>query len=220
MAKKILSKRLQIDKSQATMVGFIAGAVFIVVFSLVSSKALFSQSNYQRKVIQEKEKARDTIENNVDTVGDLVHSYEQFVNTSPNMLDGNPTGTGEKDGDNARLVLDALPSVYDFPAVTSSVEKIVNDKKLKLEEITGVDEEVSQKDAKESVVIEMPFQIVVSGSLGNIKELVKTFEKSIRPFSFTKIVLEGDANDMKATIDMKTYYQPAKALEVKEEVVK
>lgn len=220
MAQKIMSKRLQIDKSQATMVGFIAAAVFVAVFSLVSSKALFSQVQYQNKVINKKEDARDTIEQNVDSVGDLVQSYQQFVNASPNMLDGNPKGTGEKDGDNARLVLDALPSKYDFPAVTSSVEKIVNDKKLKLEEITGVDDEVNQKAIKESVVQEMPFQIVVSGTLGNIRQLVSTFEKSIRPFTFTKIELEGGANDMKATIDMKTYYQPAKALEVKKEVVK
>lgn len=220
MANKILSKRLQISKSQATTIGFIAGAVFIAIFSLVSSRALFNQSNYQRKVIQKKEEARDTIEQNIDTSGDLVQSYQEFIASSPNMLDGNPAGTGEKDGDNARLVLDALPSKYDFPAVTSSIEKIVNDKKLKLEEITGVDDEVAQSQKEGSKPVEMPFQIVVSGSLANVQELVATFEKSIRPFEFTKVVLEGGANDMKATIDMRTYYQPEKSLKYKVEEVK
>jgi hypothetical protein len=220
MAKKIISKRLQIDKSQATIVGFIAAAVFVAVFSLISSRALFSQSLYQTKVKEKKELARDNNEQNLDTVGDLVQSYQEFVNLSPNMLDGNPEGNGEKDGDNARLVLDALPSKYDFPAMTSSIEKIVKDKKLNLDEITGVDDEVAQNQITDSTIQEMPVQIIVSGSVGNIQRLVSTLERSIRPFAIEKIVLEGGANDMKATIDMKTYYQPEKKLEIKEEEVK
>lgn len=215
---KLTSKRVQIDKSQAVIVGIIAGAVFVTVFSLVASKTLFSQANYQRKVIASKEQARDNIEANVDKVGDLVQAYKEFTSTQSNMLDGNPKGSGAKDGDNARLILDALPSKYDFPAVTSSVEKMIQDRKLKLVEITGTDDEVVQFQASQSdnpQPIDIPIQFKTQGGIKDVRNLIETLEKSIRPFNMQKLVIEGNAGSMKATIETKTYYQPEKLLKSK-----
>ena len=203
---KLTSKKMQIDKAQATTVGAIATAVFITVFSLVSTKSLWDQ-----------------LETNIEAVNGLVESYKQFTNSSTNILGGNPTGTGEKDGDNARLVLDALPSKYDFPALTTSIEKLITDKKLKIDSITGTDDEVAQAGVKNSgnpKPADMPFQISVSGSYASIQDLFTAFERSIRPFQATKIQLKGGASDMKLTMDAKTYYLPEKSLDIKKVDVK
>lgn len=223
MAIKLASKRVQIDKSQAAIVGIIAGAVFVTIFSLIASRSLFNQANYQRKVIASKEKARDNIEGNVDKVEDLVKSYKDFTSTQTNMLGGNPNGTGEKDGDNARLILDALPSKYDFPAVTSSIEKMVTDRKLKLSEITGTDDEVVQVKVGQSdnpQPVDIPVQFKVKGGIKSVRDLIGTLERSIRPFNTQKLIIEGGGGNMNVTIETKTYYQPEKLLRSRTEDVK
>lgn len=224
MAKlQFSSKRLQISKANATMVGVIAGAVFVTIFSLVSSRALWTQRSYQARVITKKEAARDQLQKNVDEVEDLVISYKDFTGAPTNVLDGNPSGTGEKDGDNARIVLDALPSKYDYPALTTSLEKILNDKKFKIEGIVGVDQELEQAsnaDNPDPSPIDMPFEITVSGSYSSLQDLVTTFERSIRPFTMQKLTFSGNNDSLKLKAAAKTFYQPEKSLKEKLEDVK
>lgn len=220
---QLSTKKVQIDKAQATIVGIIASTVFVTVFSLVSAKALWTQRGYQARVIDKKQQASDQLETNLQSVDGLVSSYKNFVGSSTNMLQGNPSGTGDKDGDNARLVLDALPSKYDFPALTASLEKILTDKKFKINTITGTDDEVAQSATPKSgnpVPVDMPFELSVNGSYASIQDLVGVFEHSIRPFSIQKVSLSGDSNDMQITLNAKTYFQPEKTLNIKKEVVK
>ncbi len=216
------SKRVQINKSQATIVGVVAGAVFIAVFSLVSSKALWTQRGYQARVIDKKQTADQQLDENLASVTTLATSYKAFVSQPVNMLGGNPSGSGEKDGDNARLVLDALPSKYDFPALTSSLEKILTDKGFKIEGITGTDDEIAQSSAKQTGTpspVDMPFQLNVSGSYQSIQDLVSVFERSIRPIVVQKVSISGGAGNMKMQVEAKTFYQPEKTLSIKQEAV-
>ncbi len=218
---QLTTKKMQIDKAQASVVAIVATTVFVTVFSLVSTKALWTQRGYQARVIDKKATANDQLAKNVDSVKDLVSSYQQFVDSSVNILDGNPAGTGERDGDNARLVLDALPSKYDFPALTSSLEKIMNDRKIQ-GTITGTDDEVAQSATAESgspAPVEIPFQINVTGTYASTQDLVSVFERSIRPFNIQKISISGGASSMTTLLDVKTYYQPEKTLNIKKEIV-
>ena len=216
------AKRIQVTKAQATVIATIAGAVFITVFSLVSAKSLWTQRAYQAKVIDKKEKARVQLENNLNAVDGLVASYKNFTSNPTNLLGGNPSGTGEKDGDNARLILDALPSKYDFPALTTSLEKLLVDRKFKIDGITGTDDELAQAKAAsgDSKPVDMPFQISVTGSDTSVQDLLTVFEKSIRPFQATKLSLKGGTTDLKLVLDAKTYYQPEKTVNIKLENVK
>ncbi len=217
------TKRLQISKANAQMVGIIAGAVFIAVFSLVSSKALWTQRSYQAKVIGKKEKARDQLQANIEAVSKLATSYQGFVGSSENVLGGNPAGTGDKDGDNAKLVLDALPSKYDFPALTTSLEKLLTEKNFKIGSITGTDDEVAQSKNASSdspKPIPMAFSVNVTGSYDSVKDLIGTFEKSIRPFSMSTVSFSGNNNSLQLTVTANTYYQPEKALNIRQELVK
>lgn len=204
------------------MIGVIAGATFVVIFSLVASRALLSQRAYQSRVIAEKEVAARQLKANLQAVDQLTVSYQEFVGAPENVLGGNPAGRGEKDGDNAKIVLDALPSKYDFPALTTSLEKILTNPSYKIENIDGEDDELNQKDNASSPtpeVIEMPHEIAVSGSYPAVQDVVKIMERSIRPFHIQALELTGNESDVRLMITATTYYQPEKNLNITTKVV-
>src|ERR1700704_4051284 len=146
MAKTIsITKRSMITKANSTMVLVTSVAAFVVVFSLVASRALMSQAGYQGRVISGKKTALTQIKTDLSARDSLVASYNTFVGTPQNIIGGDPAGTGDNSGDNAKIVLDALPSKYDFPAMTASLEKIINSQSLQILNITGTDEEVTQQ---------------------------------------------------------------------------
>jgi hypothetical protein len=222
MAKKRTSgKRLMIDKANSTMLIVVGVSAFVVTFSLVAGKALLSQRAYQSRVISAKKKANTQLEANIAATTTLENSYKAFVGTSDNIIGGNPSGTGERDGDNAKIVLDALPSKYDYPALASSLEKIITSKSHNIKTITGTDDEVAQssEDAK-PVPVEMPFEVQVSGTFGSNKDLMAIFEKSIRPIRVKSLQLTSVDNGLDVTIDAVTYYQPAKTLKIETTEIK
>lgn len=217
------TKRNLIDKANSTIVIATAIAAFLLVFALVASKALVSQMSYQNRVIDAKKTALTQLESDLAARDSLVSSYKAFVTTPQNVLGGNPEGTGDLDGDNAKIVLDALPSKYDFPALTASIEKLVNSQGMQIKSITGTDEEATQAENATSAApkaIPMPFELQASGSYGASRNLVTQFERSIRPFVFQKLDLAGDEGNMSITLTGETYYQPEKSLKITTEVIK
>jgi len=197
-------------------------AAFVFVFSLVASKALFSQASYQNKVISQKKTALSTLKSDISAVDTLKTSYKSFVDTPRNVLGGNPTGVADLDGDNAKIVLDALPSKYDFPALSTSLEKLITGQGLEIQSITGTDDALGQVNTSATPTpVPMIFQVRVSGSYDSIKNLLSVFERSIRPIQVKKVEIDSAAQggNMVAIIDAQTYYQPEKNLNIKTEVV-
>lgn len=216
------TKRSLITKANSTMVVTTGVAAFLVVFCLVASKTLLSQANYQNKIIGAKKDAVSQLKDNLSARDSLVSSYKSFVNTPQNVLGGDPNGTGPQDGDNAKLVLDALPSKYDFPALTTSLEKLITAQGLQIQSITGTDEEATQDTSAQGVpqAVAMPFEVQVSGSYQSIQGLVDALGKSIRPFQIKTIEVSGSQGSMTATISAQTFYQPEKTFKVQTEVLK
>ena len=222
MAKQQISlKQLAINKDNSTILLVVGLASFIIVFSLIASNALIKQSSYQGKVIGKKKTALKQLKTNSAEIEKLKTAYQVFAGAEQNVLEGSSKGSGDKDGENPRLILDALPSKYDFPALTSSLEKLF--KPYNLETITGTDDEVAQGAAPSSGTpqpVEIPFTIAMKGSSQQSKEILQLFEKSIRPFQIQKLTLTGESSQIKLNIDAKTYFQPQKKFDVKTEKVK
>jgi len=217
------TKRSLINKANSTMVIATAVAAFVLVFALVAGKSLLGQVGYQNKVINLKKQALKQLNADLDARDSLQESYQAFVGNNPNVLGGDTKGVSDRDGDNAKLVLDALPSKYDFPALTTSLEKIISAQNLKILGISGTDQEAAQADKQTSAdpqPIAMPFQVQVNGSYVSIQSLIDVFLRSIRPFQIVTIELSGDENNMTATISAQTFYQPEKSLEIKQETVR
>ncbi len=215
------SKRVQIDKANAMMVVVVAVAAFVVTFSVVASKALLSKRSYQNRVLTKKKQAADQLKANVSAVDTLITSYKAFVDTPDNIIGGNPSGTGDRDGDNAKIVLDALPSQYDFPALTSSLEKILSGN-YKLSSISGSDDQIAQQNQQSisPVPVEVPFQFAASASAASAKDLLSTLERSIRPIKVHTLTIGGNEKALDITVSASTFYQPEKSLKIQMEDVK
>jgi hypothetical protein len=217
------TKRIQIDKASTVIVVSLAVASFITVFSLVASKALLSQRSYQAKVITKKEKARDQLKSNIEATNSLASAYKAFTSTSQNIINGNPTGTGPNDGDSAKIILDALPSQYDFPALATSLEKLLSQNGIKINSITGIDDQLAQEKNQSSSTpqpIDMPFEVNVTSVYGNVQNIVSLMGKSIRPINIQSLSLSGTDNNLTVDVKAKTFYQPEKNLQIKSVEVK
>ena len=219
-----INKRLAISKANAQIVAVIGIASFVVVFCLVASKALISQNSYQVKVASEKTKANKQLDANLESFNALKTSYAKFNNANPNVINGNTNGTGDNDGSNAKIILDSLPSAYDYPALTSSLEKILNDRGIKINSITGVDDQAAQSGATAAAAspkpVIMPFTFSVNTNYGAAQELLSTLQKSIRPLVIDKISVSGGSSNMQLTVTGHTYFQPTKTLNITKKAVK
>ena len=222
ITKTPLTKRAMIDKANASIVLLVSVAAFVSVFSLVATKTLFSQIQYQQRVISKKQDAARQLEKNVQNAEKLRTSYEAFTGATTNVIGGIKVGDSAKDGDNAKIILDALPSNYDFPALATNLETLVS-QQAKLTSITGIDDEVVQSSKATSGTpqpIEMPFQLTAEGNYDQIKNLIIATESSIRPIQHSVVEITGGQANLVLNLTANTYYQPAKTIDYKSEVVR
>ena len=216
-------KRLQIDRANARIVAYVSVAAFVLVFSLVATKTLINQAAYQNRVIGQKRTAVNQLKEDIAATGKLKTAYEAFTSTSQNVLGGVPSGTGSMDGNNAKIVLDALPSTYDFPGLTTSLETLLNQQSVKINSISGTDDEVAQSANQSSVSpkpVPIPFTVGVEGGYADVQNVISSFEKSIRPIQLQTLSIVGSKDKVVLSVSAQTFYQPAKSLSVKKEVVK
>ena len=221
-SKVFSSKRLQIDKANATMVMAMAISAFVFTFSLVAVKALWSQRSYQQRVIAKKEDARDQLKQNIEAAGKLVTQYQSFVSQSQNLIGGNPDGNGPRDGDNAKIILDALPSKYDFPAMATSMKNLFSTKGIRVTSLSGTDDELNQLNNVETnkpTPVDMPFTVSIEGNYSSVRNLFVSLERSIKPINIATVSITGADSKLTVNISAKTYYQPAKSLKISKVVV-
>lgn len=219
---QLSAKRIAIDRANTAVLIAVGLTTFIAVFSIIAGKALLAQRSYQSKVIDKKETALKQLKSNVKEAEKLTVSYREFNGAVTNVLGGNPKGSGDKDGENARIVLDALPSKYDFPALATSINKLVASNNFALESIAGTDDEVNQENKQSSdspAPVDMPFTVASRFPASEGKRFLELFERSIRPIQIQKISITGKDTQLEISITAKTYYQPAKTLNVKSETV-
>lgn len=214
------TKRLQVDQAVKSMVIFLAITAFLIVFCLAACRALLSQRAYQSRVIDEKTKALAQLKANNASATQLVGSYKAFVASPVNIIEGLVEGTGDRDGDNAKIVLDALPSKYDFPALATSLDKLSDGRGFTIESINGVDDELNQALITDpSTAIEIPFELSASGNFASIQDFILTLERSIRPITIRNIAIGGNDNQLTINVAAKTYYQPEKKITVTKKVI-
>ena len=222
MAAMSSIKRGLIDKSNSTIVAVTSGACFIVVFCLVASASLINQLSYQNRIIAADNSALNQLNSDIQATQNLENAYNAFVGTPINIIGGNPNGAGIQDGANSKIILDALPSTYDYPALATSLESILTNQGVQIESITGTDQSSSQPNQSSSNPSPqpMPFQVIVQGNYASIQNVINAFEHSVRPFQIQTMQLSGDQSQLTLNIAASTFWQPAKSLNISTEVVK
>lgn len=220
----ISTKRLAIDKAQAQIVIIVGVASFVTIFCLIASRAVWSQNQYQARVITAKSAANEQLQKNITAFNDLKTSYTDFNDKDPNAIGGSKSGTGDNDGTNTRIVLDALPNKYDFPALASSLEKVFTDRHYTVGSLSGSDDQLAQQSNISSpnpTPVPIPFGFTVTNTnYDGIKSVINTLQTSIRPMPIDGLTISGGGNSMLVSIRSHTYYQPGKSLSITTKVVK
>ena len=213
-------KHEKVDSENAKIVASVGGAAFIVVFCLFAAQALISQSLYQNRVISEKKEALSILEDNKTSVEELRSSYTAFISEEENVIGGSRSGSGVADGDNAKIVLDALPGEYDYPGLASSIEKVLDDGGYTIEAVGG-SEDVALAGSQDSTTpVEIPYPFSVSASPSATQELLETLEKSIRPLYVDSLTIRSSQAGLRTSIGLRTFYQPGVIYELDSKVVR
>lgn len=218
MKLQMTTKRIQIDKAQSTMLIVTVVATIITVFCLVSAKTLLNQATYQKHVIAARRAAADQMEANVTNATNLSEQYTKvFEGGTTNVIGGKNASNANSmppDGDNGTIVLDALPKTYDFPALLTSISNLLGQDGIGSPTIGGSDQITTVDNQPSSNPQPTNIDLTLSGtaSYADVQKVVKDLERSIRPFDITNLTLNGSNSSMTLSLNMTTYYQPAKTL--------
>ena len=206
MAGMLSIKRNMIAKSNST---------------IVASASLLSQMSYQNRVISADNSALSQVKSDLRATKSLASAYNTFVNTPTNVIGGNPNGSGPQDGNNAKIILDSLPSTYDYPALATSLENILASQGVQIQSISGTDQATGESSQSSSSPTPqaMPFQVVVMGDYAAVQNVITAFEHSVRPFQIQTLDLSGNQNQMTLNLAAQTYWQPAKNLNITTRVI-
>lgn len=195
-----LSKREQVAKAGSTVFVAVAISAVIVMFSIMSMRFLWQQKSYNSRVIGAKTEARDQLSENLENIDKLSQQFGE-LNTSQTT--------------NAKTILHALPPTYDYAALASSVDALASLSGVSSNTNIGEDTSESAIDfATTSQPVEIPLNLDVSGSYDAIREYIANLEKSIRPIHIQSMTYSGSNSDLQVLIEAKTYYQPARSLDV------
>lgn len=210
---QLSTKHVLVDKANTTVIIAAAAAAAVVVFSLFASKALIDKISYQNKVISKRATANEQLEKNIESKDQLVASYTAF-SESPESVIGTPES-------NSKIVLDALPSKYDFPALATSIDGIITGAGMSVESITGSDQETSAEQSSVSPTpVVVPFEFTAKGSYEAAQKLITDLQRSIRPFKINSIdFTASDGGIVSVNVVGETYYQPAKDLGIENKKV-
>lgn len=199
-AKTTITRREQVKKAGSTMFIVIAIAAVIVMFSLISIRFLWDKKNYNGRVIAAKTKARDDITSNLNNLKNL---SGQFAD-----LDGSATT-------NSATILHALPPVYDYAALASSIDYLASSSGVQSN--TSIGEDISASAVQSATVsqpIEIPLTLQARGDYNSVRQYILNLERSIRPMLITNVTYAGTSAALEVSLQVTTYYQPARSLDV------
>lgn len=224
-----IRKRQKIQDSNKAMFFWVAGMSVVVGFCLVVSWFLWQQIAFKNKVIDAKNDTVKTLRANNEAVP-LLRDNIRVLETNRAL-----NSAKAKNEDKAlQVILDALPSEANSLALGASLQNSLAD------DISGLNIEVlsvspSQEEMSEdasslaaSFVDEsavggnaISFRMVVSSrNVNSLRDLLQRFEHSIRVIDISNLNLERSENSYTMTIDGHAYYEPARVIEMRKEVVK
>lgn len=226
------TKQVKIDKANTTILVILSVCSFVFVFSLLASKTLISQYSYQSRVTKAQQATVDRLNTDKQAAVSLVASYNKFNAEQTNIIGGSAvTSTSNQDGTNTKIILDALPIIYDYPSLIASLPNLINTiPGLSVTSVSGgngptaststtggaATTEVTSTSTPTSIPVNFSF----SGSLATDNQALDNIENSIRPIQVTSVDLSGTDSDASMTVTGLTYYLPSVGFSTNSETIK
>lgn len=223
-----LRKRQQITRANQMMFLWIAGVSVVVGFSLVLMVFLVQKIWFGEKVIAEKLNTASILEKNVKIAPELKNNI-RVLDTNENLK-----STRLNDSDSAlQSVLDALPADANSTAMASSLQtKLLSGvpgvtiESLRVDPVSGVEttgesESVDSGSSADSGTIGFSFSVSAPvGSQDGLRQVLQRMEKSIRPFTITKLSVESQGNRVVMSATGVGYYEQAQEVTLTDKVVR
>ncbi len=220
---EVISKRVAITKSNARMVAIVGAASFVTIFCLIAAKTALGQNEYNTKVIVAEQASHNQLLSDTSAYSTLQQNYQSFEADQTNIIGGQSNGTGNNGGTNSKLILDALPPTYDFPALASSIEAILSQQKVDITGIGGTDNQLTEQSNTTSPnpsPVPMAFDFSLSNmNYTQVGSLFTYLQQSIRPIAIDNISISGGGNNMTVSVQAHTYYQPGISFSVTQKAV-
>jgi hypothetical protein len=219
-----LRKRQQISQANKTMFIWVASAAVVVSFCLVIGQFLFRQAAFNIKIIDAKSKASSTLGENIDNAKKLQEEMNSLlVNVDLSSV------KAKEDDSNFKVILDALPSTNDPITFATSLQRAIIPRsgavldsleppKVSVEGEEGGGEETQAADPNDP--IEQTYMFTVLGNYEQIQNLLKDFERTIRPINVNTMSIEGNDSVLRAEFDVSTYYTNPKTLTLEKKAIK
>ncbi len=225
MAKptKAIKKKQQIDKAHHNMFVVVAGAAFLTGFAIVAAVFMFNKILFNNRVLAEKNNTFSVLENNNKNLVSLAEEVRAL------QANDDLRSVRIGDGDNLRVVLDALPAIGNSNALGASLkDKILAVPGVTIETIsvTSTPDETDiplepESDQGltdgESEITSSPiyFTFKLSGNVADLSQALKNVERSIRPIILDSVTLEVSSTDGQSNLVAvgHSFYEPL--LEVK-----
>jgi hypothetical protein len=214
-----LKKRQQIEVAGRTMFVWVTIAAVALSFCVATGQYLFTKWDYNNKILGKKSTTSQTLANNITNAEKL---REEVTNLSANQ-DLASVKTNASDP-NIKSVLDALPTEFDPAALATSLQQVILSRSGVSVESINVPPDVDISGATTSTAVTGPqkikFSFAVTGTFDKIKSLVVDLSRTIRPMQITSLTLTGSDNNLRASFDAVTYYQPAQTVKLGTEEVR
>ena len=209
--KSKLNINIKLDKKKTNSLTLLALASFLLIFGLLTSKTLLGFYLYQERVVSAQKISIDTITQDQHVASNVENSYKSFVNQTNNIIGGSSIGTAINDGNNAKIILDALPETYDFPALIASTEALINTSGVTIQSLSGTDQSLSIVSSSQPTPIPIAFS--VQGSYSEIQNFLSVLNHSVSPIDILSINLSGTDSNLTASVNAQTYfYDPPSGL--------
>jgi hypothetical protein len=217
--KSKLNINIKLDKSKTNSVTLLGIAAFVLIFGLFTIKTLFGFYAYQNVVISAQKASLSNINLDQQVANNVESSYKSFVNQPNNIIGGTSIGTTSTSGNNAKIILDALPQTYDFPALMSSMQSLLTVPGITIQSLTGSDTSLTQVVSSQPIPI--PISFAVQGSYSNIENLFNVLNRSVSPIDILSVELSGTDTSLTASITAQTYYyEPSSGIFSSTEIIK
>lgn len=224
-----IRKRTQIAMANRIMFLWVAGVSVLFGFALVASIFLIQILTYNEKVLSTKNTTISNLKNNIANIKEI-ESQLRVLDTNQALIDSK----AQSDDETIQVILDALPSDANSPALGASVQnKLLSgidnlrilslqvDPVMGVESTSGGNTVYDASSASPVSQYVITFRFSVSGDETALKKVLTNIEASIRTIDITSLKIEGKGlGSSIMTVQARAFYEPARVLELTEKTVK
>lgn len=223
-----LRKRTQIAIANRTMFVWVAGVSVLVGFALVIGIFLVQMLIFNEKILAEKSHTVETLRDNIKNI-DTLSSQVRALDANANLI----SSKANPDDETLQVVLDALPSVANSPALGASIQQkllggidnisidsLQPDLVVGIESLTNNSIENASAASSADKQSEITFRFSVTGDYEALEQVLLNLEKSIRTIDVISMTIQSNNGRCSLSVQGRAYYEPERIVELKDKLIR